>query len=180
MSARNYVRDVHIAIPSIRGSGRVRLAAGAQFFVGLVNVGIGFLALQAANQEAYSTTAMQVVLFVMLIGALFLLLGVLTLKRSKVALGFAVAIYSLDGLLSLGTFNLLSVVAHIVFLSLMLLGFSGIQNLNDSEYEAQVIAAHNAELRNAGWTNEIASSENAPTRNEVSSSASSSTISWQD
>jgi hypothetical protein len=71
----------------------------------------------------------------MVIGAVFLLLGVLTQRRSKAALIIAVILYAIDTLLSLLTLELIrgnassSLIVHIIFIIPMILGIGAIDQL---------------------------------------------------
>lgn len=114
--------------------GRFRAACGGVFFIGGVNVLLGIV-FAFSQSQALAQQVPPVGLII--VGGIFLLLGFFVARKSSVALGIAIAIYSLDGLLSLLQGNFTSIVFHIVLIVWMARGFAAIRALRDAEALAQ-------------------------------------------
>ncbi len=109
---------------------RFRVTFGVIFFIAAVSILLGIVAV-AFQVQILLDRGVGVVTII--IGAIFLLLGFFVRRKSTVALGIAVTIYALDGILSLFTGNFSSVLFHIYFLFLMSRGFSAIREILAAE-----------------------------------------------
>lgn len=109
---------------------RFRGACGAVFLVGFVNLLLGIVVMFPQNQ---ALAQQEPPLALVIAGGIFLLLGFFAARKSSLALGIAVTIYSLDGVLSLFLGNLTAVVFHIILLIWMTRGFAAIRAIHEAE-----------------------------------------------
>jgi len=110
--------------------GRFRGAYGAVFLIGIFNL-VGSIVIMISQDQALAQQVPPLAL--MILGGIFLLLGFFTARKSSLALGIAVTIYSLDGVLSLFLGNLPAVFFHIILLIWMARGFSAIRAIREAE-----------------------------------------------
>ena len=112
----------------------VGLGSGATFLIRFVNLVIGSLTLRSIDTYMDSASLLKgIATIVIVLGVIFLALGVGVALRSKVSLSIAVGFYVLDAVLDLLTGNLLAVGIHLVLLIFMIRGFGGIQEIRDAE-----------------------------------------------
>jgi hypothetical protein len=114
--------------------GRFRTACGGVFLIGGVNVLLGIVfALSQSQGLAQQVPPAGLII----VGGVFLVLGFFAARKSSVALGIAITIYGLDGLLSLFQGNLTGIAFHIVLLIWMARGLGAIGAIRDAEAVAQ-------------------------------------------
>ncbi|HZS78860.1 MAG TPA: hypothetical protein VFA41_19780 [Ktedonobacteraceae bacterium] len=106
------------------------LASCVIFLIGLLNVVLGFLIVLLQQQEfPYDSPNYIPLLFGLVIGAVFVLLGVFVVRKSAGALNTAIGLYIVDGLFALFQLNWVGVVIHIVLLALMFMGIEPVRRL---------------------------------------------------
>lgn len=107
---------------------------GTIFFIGGLNILLGFWALLDENMFLHKYIAEGV--FNIFYGCVFLILVLFVKNRSAIALGVAIVIFAIDGLLSLlnASSTIVTVMmARIGFLLLMAQGFGAIRELKEEE-----------------------------------------------
>lgn len=115
--------------------GRFWVSCGVVFLIGAVNVLLGIILASTPGQPS----AQQILPLTLLIaGGLYLLLGFFVARKSSVALGIAVTLYALDGLIALFQGSLGGIPLHIILLIFMARGFSAIREIRDAKVAAQL------------------------------------------
>lgn len=112
---------------------QVNTAAGILFFIGGLNVVIGILA-EFAQVEFLQQLGIGI--FSVIFGVVYLVLGVFTRQRSRIALGIAIALYVLDGLFAImtifqanGTPGMGGLVVRVLFLIPLIQGFNAMSQI---------------------------------------------------
>jgi hypothetical protein len=113
---------------------QLKAACVVVFLIGALNFVSGLI---MASQAADAASQATVVGVSVVIGVIFLSLGFFVSRRSTVALGIAVTIYSLDALLTLAQGNLFGVMMHIFLLTILFRGFNAIRELRQAELSVQ-------------------------------------------
>jgi hypothetical protein len=111
---------------------RLKSAYNLVFFVGSLNVLLGFGALLSDN--AFLHTMLGDGVFAIFLGCVFLILTLFVKNRSALALGIAITILILDGLFAftyIGPGATSGIVTRIFFLIVMAQGFSAIRELKE-------------------------------------------------
>lgn len=123
-----------LAVPP-KTLGRFRVACGTVFLISLVNLLLGVIVLFSQNQ---ALAQQESPLILLIAGGIFLLLGFFAARKSSLALGIAVTIYSIDGVLSLFLGNIPAVFFHILLIFWMARGFAAIRAIQEEEAAAQL------------------------------------------
>src|SRR5579884_4151599 len=96
---------------------------------GLASCVIFLIVLLQQQEFPYDSPNYIPLLFGLVIGAVFVLLGVFVVRKSAGALNTAIGLYIVDGLFALFQLNWVGVVIHIVLLALMFMGIEPVRRL---------------------------------------------------
>lgn len=112
---------------------RWRLAYCSTFFIAGVNMLLGFLLTQQQNSSGLYPPSNTPLILGLLIGGLFLILGIFAARKSSGALNAAIVFYIIDGLIALFQLNVLGILVHVTLLWLMISGTIALNRIREIE-----------------------------------------------
>lgn len=136
-----------LAIPSMKRSEPTRTPSGnirlrwhlaycTIFFIAGLNFVLGLLLMQQENQFSLYPPDNTPLILGLVIGGLFLILGILAALKSLGALNAAIVFYIIDGLIALFQRNVSGILVHVVLISLMISGAIALSRIRGIEGRA--------------------------------------------
>lgn len=121
------------SIPSTKMLLQWRLAYCAIFFIGGVNILMGFLLTQIQNQSDLYPSSNTPLVLGLLLGGVFLLLGIFVVRKSRAALDIAITLYAIDALIALVQLNRPGVAFHAILLAFMVTGERALRRIREMD-----------------------------------------------
>jgi hypothetical protein len=126
--------------PALTPSGNIqlrwRLAYCTTFFIAGLNILLGLLLTQQENQASVYPPSNTPLILGLVIGGLFLILGIFAARKSEGALEAAIVFYLIDGLIALFQLNVLGILVHVILISLMISGAKALHRIREIEHRA--------------------------------------------